>query len=490
MVSYAPASWRRWPKITLGVPWLESGDQELLFAKDKRYATSEDQAAYVKGWLVKAGLEEESNKLDLLFYPARYHEPFGSIFPMGDLAALVPDDEADVAVLEEPEHLNFFRAEGVPWLNKFGYVVGIIHTNYLFYARGEKHGVVKKPIMKAACALTVRAHCHRVIKLSDSLQSYAKEKEMVANVHGVRPQFFEVGDKALEHGFTEGAYFIGKVLWTKGLDLLLALMHRAREGADDSSADSSNDGDTSDGKEKSDGKEGDSETRDWEKRRCIIFGNRRNGAKTTGVTKEDGGREAFPITIYGDGSDLAEVKEKAGEMNLPITFHRGIDHAELGQYKVFVNPSRSEVLCTTIAEALAMGKWVVCAHHPSNEFFYENFESCLTFTDEHEFVAAIKKALAEDPPRLSVETRFKDRKKCQLHVGATLPPPPPPPLPPPEQVPGCNTASKSGRGLARLDKLLAGIHGKLMKGERGDHIRKAMGAGPVAKQNTTFDSHR
>ena len=38
---------------------------------------------------MKAGLEEESNNLDLLFYPARYHEPFGSIFPMGDLAALV-----------------------------------------------------------------------------------------------------------------------------------------------------------------------------------------------------------------------------------------------------------------------------------------------------------------------------------------------------------------------------------------------------------------
>lgn len=31
----------------------------------------------------------------------------------------VPDDEADVAVLEEPEHLNFFRGEGVPWLKKF-----------------------------------------------------------------------------------------------------------------------------------------------------------------------------------------------------------------------------------------------------------------------------------------------------------------------------------------------------------------------------------
>lgn len=31
----------------------------------------------------------------------------------------VPDAEADVCVLEEPEHLNFFRAEGVPWLKKF-----------------------------------------------------------------------------------------------------------------------------------------------------------------------------------------------------------------------------------------------------------------------------------------------------------------------------------------------------------------------------------
>ena len=31
----------------------------------------------------------------------------------------VPDEDADVAVLEEPEHLNFFRAEGVPWLKKF-----------------------------------------------------------------------------------------------------------------------------------------------------------------------------------------------------------------------------------------------------------------------------------------------------------------------------------------------------------------------------------
>lgn len=71
-------------------------------------------------------------------------------------------------------------------------------------------------------------------------------------------------------------------------------------------------------------------------------------------------------------------------MGLDVTFFPATDHADLGQYKIFVNPSESEVLCTTVAEALAMGKFVVIAEHASNEFFYQ-FPNALWFSNQEEF---------------------------------------------------------------------------------------------------------
>jgi hypothetical protein len=92
---------------------------------------------------------------------------------------------------------------------------------------------------------------------------------------------------------------------------------------------------------------------------------------------------------------------------IPARFLGPKDHAALkcNSYKIFVNPSVTEVLCTTSAEALAMGQFVVMPRHPSNDFFYQ-FPNCLSYDSMDEFVEKIKYALANDPIPLSEELRY------------------------------------------------------------------------------------
>jgi digalactosyldiacylglycerol synthase len=98
---------------------------------------------------------------------------------MGDITALVPDEEADFCILEEPEHLNWYaswvlrgcvklllvpprvvshrgmhlwRRYKAPftakaWMEKFKHVVGVIHTNYLSYIRSNTLGQLKEPFV-------------------------------------------------------------------------------------------------------------------------------------------------------------------------------------------------------------------------------------------------------------------------------------------------------------------------------------------------------
>ncbi|PSS26341.1 Digalactosyldiacylglycerol synthase [Actinidia chinensis var. chinensis] len=114
------------------------------------------------------------------------------------------------------------------------------------------------------------------------------------------------------------------------------------------------------------------------------------------------------IDLYGSGEDSAEVQKAAKKLELTVRVNPGRDHADplFHDYKVFLNPSTTDVVCTTSAEALAMGKIVVCANHPSNDFF-KQFPNCRTYDDGKWFVEATRKALTEEPAPLTDAQRHE-----------------------------------------------------------------------------------
>jgi len=131
-------------QVTLVIPWLADArdrsklygpaaviardpndDERILVSEEKEeeeegntvtrpmFATQEEQEVYIRSWLANdAGMPEEAKGLNILFYPARFHKFYNSIFALGDICDLITNQSADVCILEEPEHLNWYRAPG------------------------------------------------------------------------------------------------------------------------------------------------------------------------------------------------------------------------------------------------------------------------------------------------------------------------------------------------------------------------------------------
>ncbi|GAB4844441.1 Digalactosyldiacylglycerol synthase 2, chloroplastic [Ancistrocladus abbreviatus] len=336
-------------KVTLVIPWLSPSDQELVYLNKISFDSTSEHKIYVCNWV-----EERTGfkcGFDIRFYPGRFSVDKRSILPVGDITEVIPDEEADIAVLEEPEHLTWYH-HGKRWKIKFHLVIGVVHTNYLEYVKREKNAV-QANLLKHINSWLIRIYCHKVIRLSAATQDLPRS--VICNVHGVSPKFLEIGKKKkgeLEAGkqaFTKGAYYIGKMVWGKGYRELLELLKDHQN--------------------------------------------------------ELAGLE---VDLYGSGEDSEEVKEAVKKLDLTVRVHPGCDHADplFHDYRVFLNPSTTDVVCTTSAEALAMGKIVVCANHPSNEFF-KQFPNCHTYDDGDGFVALTRKALAEEPAPLTDEQRHE-----------------------------------------------------------------------------------
>lgn len=380
------------------------------------------------------------------------------------------------------------------------------YTDYKEYASGEYHGLWTAPAVQLMSAAMVRAYCHQVIKLSAVLQTYAHEKEFTSNVHGVRSDFLDEGmRRARGDSLTVGtaeesvkAYFVGKLLWAKGLDIMLELEDYYRQCTGDyfpihiygSGPDEKDIIRAFHGRRRRDDS-------------LPIFNNtadvdlRLGGARvTSNDTDVEDSRmvEGEPLSENDHSTSnswrltkkaklkLETLRRKVDEVDLPKSlaefrknpvpaeFPGRIDHGALRNYSIFVNPSVSEVLCTTTAEALSMGKFAIIPVHPSNTFFMK-FPNCLPYRNKFEFVANLRWAMTHDPEPLTPELvrEFTWEAATERFIVASA-------------ITWEQAIARDKLGWNKVDERIAWFHNEAGKGVTGDMLRKIFGAGPVADQ--------
>ncbi|CAA0819926.1 Digalactosyldiacylglycerol synthase 2-chloroplastic [Striga hermonthica] len=103
-------------KVTLVIPWLKLKDQEHVYPNNITFSSPAEQEKYVRRWLEER--TDLRSSFAIRFYPGRFSLHKRSILALGDITEVIPDEEADIAVLEEPEHLTWYH-HGKRWKIKF-----------------------------------------------------------------------------------------------------------------------------------------------------------------------------------------------------------------------------------------------------------------------------------------------------------------------------------------------------------------------------------
>ncbi|MDF1750024.1 MAG: hexosyltransferase [Alphaproteobacteria bacterium] len=313
------------------IPWVEEAGQSLWGGPI--YKTFEDQAS---------ALHEEAQRIgcpplpDIVPYKASVWWLTRSIMPTGDIFRSIPS--ADALILHEPEHLGW-----IPWTtprralaaNK---VVGIVMTNYADYVRStHKHRAMPAWLSDGLARFVTWYHRTRVAKHTDIAIPLSGAVAEIADVGGRLREAQVTGVSStwrdvepVRDGQT-GIYFLGRLIWEKGLADLIEIA-------------------------------------------C---------------------RTGHSIDVIGDGADQVAVKARACSANAPLTFlgPSAEPWTRIQPYKTFFNPSTSEVLCTTTAEALVAGRHVVIPECPANEPF-RRYPNTHFYTDMDGACAALDTAIA------------------------------------------------------------------------------------------------
>jgi digalactosyldiacylglycerol synthase len=319
---------------TIYFPFIPLKDQRNLYPENQVFQTEDSQREYIKTYLKKS-FSEESIKL----FEDKIHFNFYMARFNYFSESIYPlenplnlGNNENYLILEEPEHLLFMFPLSFINNRKKDTIIGILHTNYYFYLRTKIGKHLRMIVMAYAKWITGKV-CGQIFSVSKSIQ-FNKVKETIV-FNGVNPGYFI---KKNDVKNKKGIYFVGKLIWQKGYKTL-----------------------------------------------CDFFSKRQD----------------LKIDVYGDSlikKDSEEIRAYARKVGARLVFKGSLKYPweKLNTYKIFVNTSVSEGACTTTAEAIVMGNWVILPNHPSNEQ-YMNFNNALCYNDSVHFYECLSHALNNDP---------------------------------------------------------------------------------------------
>lgn len=332
-------------RVAYVVPWIDAAGQARLWA-GPTMATPADHA----GWLSEAAVRLGCPPLpDLFHYKAHASTVLRSIVPTQDVFAAAPP--ADVVLLAEPEHLCWYPFTRARHRVAAKTVAGLIMTNYAHYMRSQNAlwGRLLAPLVVRFHNSLVRRHTDWVLPLSPAVADVAAgHPARQGRISGVLAPYAAVPPVGPE---TRGAYFIGRLVWEKGLKTVLDVARRMN----------------------------------------------------------------LTIDVVGDGPDAPAIRALARDQAAPVRFFgaSSAPWTEIERHRVFLNPSVSEVLCTATADALVAGRHVVLGECAANEPF-RPYPNAHFFTDLDGAVDAMRRAMTEPPePPDAVRRDFDWRNACR-----------------------------------------------------------------------------
>lgn len=258
-------------------------------------------------------LREEARRLgvpplpDIFFFKGVFSKTMFSIFITEDAFAAAPPARA--FLVQEPEHFGWLPVTRPKHRVGAEKIVGIVMTNYGYYIR--RPGRPDRAIFASAVERThkrlMRRYTDVIVPLSPAID--LRGLEDIVEWRQVTGVLKAFAEVPPVPEGNQSVYFLGRLTWDKGLRHVIDVAKQMR----------------------------------------------------------------LPIDIYGDGPDQAAIRKAADDERAPVRFlgSTASPWDVLKDYRVFFNPSMSEVLCSTTAEALVAGRHVVIPRCPANQPFFD-----------------------------------------------------------------------------------------------------------------------